>query len=237
VEVTGEGRDVVLLHGGGGGAADLAALRDLLQPGRRIIAPDQRGHGRSPDLGELTYAAMAHDTAQLLDELGVRAADLVGWSDGGIIAAFVARDRPDLVRRVVAISANVSSAPPAPAAFPDEARAWVAAATADQFAMPPGRETLAGAAEGWPSIVARLKALWLGDPGITLDDLERIDRPILYLAGDGDVVRAEHTIAMFRATPGAQLAILPNASHELPRTHPRLVAAIVERFLAEPDPA
>jgi pimeloyl-ACP methyl ester carboxylesterase len=233
VEITGEGPDLVLLHGGAGGAADLAALRDLLQPGRRIVAPDQRAHGRSPDLGELTYAAMAADTAALLDELGVRGADVVGWSDGGILALFLARDRPELVGRAVPISANVSSAPPAPAAMPQEALDWVRDHGAESMTLPAGRDELPGAAEAWPAVVRKLQAMWLGEPGITLTDLGGLTTPVLFVAGDHDVVRPEHTLAMFQATPEAQLGIVPGATHRVPQTHADAVAALIERFSPE----
>jgi pimeloyl-ACP methyl ester carboxylesterase len=232
VEIDGEGPALVLLHGGGGGASDLADLRDRLRAGRRIIAPDQRAHGRSPDLGDLSYAAMAADTAALLDELGVHAADVVGWSDGGIIGLFVARDRPDLVGRLVAISANVSWAPPAPAAMREASFEWLRAATAADVTMPAGREELPGAVDAWPTIVEKLRAMWQGDPGITLADLARIDAPVLYLAGDHDVVRNEHTLAMFEATPNAQLAIVPDADHWVAQRPISIVVPIIERFLA-----
>jgi pimeloyl-ACP methyl ester carboxylesterase len=235
VETTGAGRDLVLLHGGAGGIEDLSALRDRLQAGRRIIAPDQRAHGRSPDLGELTYAAMASDTAALLDGLRVRNADFVGWSDGGLIALMVARDRPDLVRRAAAISANVSSAPPAPAAMEASSLDWARTATADEVELPAGRAELPGAAAAWPGIVKRLTAMWLADPGIDLRDLSRLTRRVLILAGDRDLVRTEHSVAMFKAIPDAELAIVPGATHRLPQTHAAAVAAIVVGFLDESD--
>ena len=231
VDINGKGPDLVLLHGGAGSHRDFDALRSLIREGRRVIAPDQRCHGRSPDLGELTYAAMAADTAELLDDLGVRGADVVGWSDGGLIGLFLARDRPDLVGRLVPISANVSWAPPAPAAMDDSAFAWLATATAADFTLPDGRDELPGAAEAWPAIVERLKAMWRGDPGITLADLARLRTPVLFVAGDRDLVRTEHTVAMFEATPGAQLAIVPGADHRVPQKRAAEVAAIIDAFL------
>lgn len=235
VEIDGEGPDLVLLHGGAGGIADLAALRERLRPGRRVIAPDQRAHGRSPDLGELTYLAMAADTAALLDELGVHAADVVGWSDGGALALMLARDRPDLVRRAVPISANVSWAPPAPAAMEDSAFDWLRDRAREDVTMPAGRDELPGAADAWPGIVEKLRTMWFAGPEITLADLASIERPVLYLAADRDLVRHEHTLAMFAATPGASLAIVPGADHRVPQIHPDEVAAIVTRFLATDD--
>jgi len=79
VEIDGDGPDLVMLHGGGGNVDDLAGLRSAMRPGRRLILPEQRAHGRTPDVGTLSYAQMAADTAALLDGLGVSSADLVGW--------------------------------------------------------------------------------------------------------------------------------------------------------------
>ena len=67
--------------------------------------------------------------------------------------------------------------------------------------------------------------------GVEYDNLGRITSPVLYLAADGDIVPLEHTVAMFRATPGSQLAIVEHADHRLPQNRVDEVAAIVERFL------
>ncbi|MBI2763280.1 MAG: alpha/beta hydrolase [Chloroflexi bacterium] len=181
-EIRGSGPDLVMLHGGAGGIADLAELRERLGTGRRVISPDQRGHGRSSGEGEISYAAQAVDTAALLDELNVRNADVLGWSDGGIVGLLLTRDRPDLVGRLIAISAN--------------------AALSSRHG-----------------------------PDLRLEDLGRISASVLYLAADADIVPLEHTVAMVRATPGAHLAIVPDADHHLVLKRVDEVAAIVERFL------
>ena len=230
VEVAGDGSDLVLLHGGAGSRDELEDLRALVGPDRRVIAPDQRAHGRSPDLGELSYPLMAADTAGVLDELGVRAADIVGFSDGGIVALLLARDRPELVGRVVAIGANVSWAPPAPRIYTDGYMARLATITAADLPMPEVRRILPGAVEAWPAIVEKYRALWLGEPGITLAHLAGVRTPVLYVVGDGDT-RVEHTVAMYRATPGSQLAVVPGTGHDVPRSRPADLAAIVQRFL------
>jgi pimeloyl-ACP methyl ester carboxylesterase len=75
--------------------------------------------------------------------------------------------------------------------------------------------------------------MWQADPGITLADLATIDRPVLYVAGDRDLVRTEHTVAMFEATPDAWLAIVAGATHSVPQTHAAEVAGVIERFFGE----
>ena len=231
VEVAGEGPDLVFLHGGAGGIRDLDALRERLAPGRRTISPDQRGHGASPDPGEMTYAAMAADTAELLDELGVAGAAIVGWSDGGVVGLLLARDRPDLVRHLVAISANAALASDPPALTP-EAAEYLAAMKSEELEPPEGREVLPDAAASWPATAERIVAMWRQGPDLPLADLNRISCPVLYMAADGDIVPLEHTAAMVRATPGAHLAILDHADHRLPQRRVDDVAAIVKRFLA-----
>ncbi len=220
-----------MLHGGAGGIDDLAALRDLLGTGRRVISPDQRGHGRSPAGGEISYAAQAFETAVLLHELGVQKADVLGWSDGGIVGLLLARDRPDLVGRLVAISANaaLTSEPPA---VVNRVLEWIAQAQAGDLSMPGGRDALRNAEAEWPGTAEQILQMWRSGPDLHLEDLGRISASVLYLAADADIVPLEHTVAMFRATPGAHLAIVPDADHHLVLKRADEVAAIVERFLA-----
>jgi pimeloyl-ACP methyl ester carboxylesterase len=231
VQIEGSGHDLVMLHGGGGGIGDLNALRTLLLPGRRIVAPDQRGHGRSPGDGEISYAAQARETAELLDALAVRHADIVGWSDGGVLGLLLARDRPDLVHRLVAISANAALDSVPPALTPG-AREYLANLGPGDLQMPDGRDALPDAEADWPGVAARILEMWRRGPNLAIEDLSRITAPVLYLAADRDIVPGAHTLAMFEATTGAQLAIAPAATHRLPQQRPAEVAAIVERFLA-----
>ncbi|HKG55985.1 MAG TPA: alpha/beta hydrolase [Candidatus Limnocylindrales bacterium] len=236
VEITGHGPDLVLLHGGGGTIDDLGALRTLLSANHRVVAPEQRGHGRTGDPGDISYPAMAADTAALLDALAVERADLVGWSDGAVIALLVARDRPDLVGSVVSIGGNVDATPPATPAFTESTSAWLASATPADVPMPPlYRDPREGPAH-WPLVAARVLEMWRHDPGLSLDDLSRLSCPVLFVSGDRDMIELDHTLAMYRAAASAALAIVPHAGHHVPATHVALVAELTEQFLSHPPP-
>lgn len=78
--------------------------KTLDQAGYRVIALDNRGHGESdkPHDPEAYHPeTMAADAAGLLDELGIEAAHVMGYSMGARISAFLTLSRPDLVRSVV----------------------------------------------------------------------------------------------------------------------------------------
>ncbi len=104
----GEGEPILLIHGFASNVAanwiDPQWVRTLTQAGRRVIALDNRGHGESDKLYEPErYCApeMAEDARRLLDHLGIESADVLGYSMGARIAAFLAFAHPERVRSVV----------------------------------------------------------------------------------------------------------------------------------------
>jgi pimeloyl-ACP methyl ester carboxylesterase len=104
----GDGPAVLLIHGFASNHrvnwVSTSWTRDLVAAGRRVVAFDNRGHGESgkphdPDV----YPApvMAEDARRLLDHLGIERADVIGYSMGARIAAFLALAHPERVRSVV----------------------------------------------------------------------------------------------------------------------------------------
>jgi pimeloyl-ACP methyl ester carboxylesterase len=109
VTVVGEGRPLVLLHGGGPGASALANYRDNLPAfdGFRVILPDQPGFGGSyrpteADLAERSITEITVDVLyQVLDALDVDRFFLLGNSLGGAAALSMAITRPERVEKLV----------------------------------------------------------------------------------------------------------------------------------------
>jgi len=104
----GQGDPILLIHGFASNAGtnwvDPGWVRALVADGRRVIAFDNRGHGQSEKLYEPErYGApvMAEDARALLDHLGIERADVMGYSMGARISAFLVLKRPERVRSVI----------------------------------------------------------------------------------------------------------------------------------------
>ena len=226
---------LLLLHGGMCTNETWAAQRPDLAAAYRLFLPERRAHGRTPDVdGPLSYQDMADDTVDFIESVVQGPAHLVGWSDGGIVALLVALARPDLVRKVVAIGANFRPAPEisaGPDMFDDMAP--------DSPGLAPLREMYAAVtpdgAGHWPVVVGKLAAMFAAQPTLTTDDLARITAPTLVLVGDDDMMTLEHTIALYRAIPDAELSVIPRTSHAVPLEKPAQVNALVLDFLGN-DP-
>lgn len=217
-ETGGSGRPLLLLHGGGNSIhGSFSKQLEVFAKTHAIIAPEQIGHGRTPDVdGPLTYARMAGDTAALLEQLHLKDVDVVGWSDGGIVALILAVRHPELVRRVVVSGANF-----APEGYlPDDLKQM--------------RARDIGPAN---TLSARLNHLWAASP--TEEELNPallagVHRRVLVMVGDHDAIQLDHTIALYRALHDARLCILPGTGHGTFIQRPEWVNAIVESFLDEP---
>ncbi len=140
---TGAGAPVVLLHGGFLDHRMWAAQIPVLAEHHRVIAPDARGHGRSPN----ATAPFRHtdDLAELLRDLGTGPAVLIGVSMGAATAVDTALEHPDLVRALVITGAGTSE--------PYFTDPWTVQAFGDWTgAMAAG--DLAGSVEGFMRFVA-----------------------------------------------------------------------------------
>jgi len=215
-EVRGKGRPLLLLHGGGdSGTHSFEQQLGSFARGHQLILPDQVGQGRSPDVfGVLSYTAMMQDTRELLKSLKTGKVDVVGFSDGGILALMLAVRHPELVRRLVISGVNIAP------------EGLTADALDELRAMP--------VSESPSTVDEKLRLLWLNSPTeqeLNLELLSKIREPVLVISGDRDVVTLEHTVQIYRAIPHAELCVLPGTDHSAFATRADFLNPIALVFL------
>ena len=206
----GYGPPVILLHGG---FANTEAWGNqvpaLMRSGYQVVAIDSRGHGRSTrDARPLTYELMASDVVAVMDRLNLPRAAVVGWSDGAIVGLVLALHNPDRLTRVFAFAANMDPSGVIPGVDHNPMfLRFISRAQLDYRRLSPTPDDFAGFA-------AAVEHMWDTEPNYTAADLARITTPVAIVDGDHDeAIKREHTEYMARAIPGAQLIILPAASH------------------------
>ena len=225
----GQGDPCVLLHPGGAGVDSraLAPTVDALSQVFRAYTPEQRAHGRTPDVdGPVSYELMAQDTIMFIEGVISQPVYLLGVSDGAVVALMVARRRPDLVRRLV-FAAGVFHR--------DGWEEGVLDGEPPEFLKQSYGEISPDGIGHHDVVVAKLAAMHAREPRLTRTDLHQITPRTLVIVGDDDQVRLEHAIEMYRHLPDAELAVVPGTSHGLLVEKPGLCNLIIAEFMTK-DP-
>ena len=188
-EVHGEGKPLVLLHGGLSSIGMFYLVLPELAKTRQVIAVEQQGHGHTADIDRpLSFAQMADDTAELLKQLDVKGADVLGYSDGGLIALHLAVHHPEVVEKLVLASSvydiNGYYPPvveglrnPSPDGFPPIMRE-----SYEQIAPKPD----------WAGLVEKVAKATL-EASLSADDVKAINVPALVVRAKEDIMMPEHT--------------------------------------------
>lgn len=213
----GAGDPILLIHGFASSAKDNwidpTWVGFLTQNGYRAIAIDNRGHGESDKLYDpAAYAAqlMAEDARALLDHLGIARADVMGYSMGARITAFLALKHPDRVRST--IFAGLGGNMVRPMAGTGPIAHALEAESIDDVTNPTAR-TFRAFAEKTGSDLKALAACIRGarDP-ISRAVIGALTCPVLVVTGSEDVIggKAEELAALI---PGAEALTVPRRDH------------------------
>ena len=169
---------------------------------------------------------MAKDTVMFIENVIGQPVYLVGCSDGAVVALMVARNRPDLVRRLV-FAAGVFHR--------DGWEDGVLDGEPPEFLKQGYGEISPDGIGHYDVVVAKLAAMHAREPALTQADLRMITPRTLVMVADDDEVRLEHAIAMYRSLPEAELAVVPGTSHGLLAEKPGLCNSLITEFLTK-DP-
>ena len=208
-EVHGAGPPLLLLHGGTGSIS--AQWIPFFSTQFRVIAMEQMGHGRTADVigRPFHFHDMAEDTVELMRQLGIESAVIVGYSDGGIVGIDMAIHHPERVTKLAVTGANSRAD-----GYTPENLEW--ARTFNPADLPVSDAYARLSPDGpnhWPIVLGRLQRMWPVEPNFKREEMQSIKAPTLIIIGDGDIVTPEHAVEMFRTIPRAQLCVVPHAGH------------------------
>lgn len=207
-ETYGQGKPLVLLHGGGSTIhTTFGRVIPLFSKERQLICVELQAHGRTADrTAELSFEQDADDVAALLKNLQVEKADFLGFSNGGNTVLQIAIRHPQLCNRIVAGSPLLKKNGTFPqfwefmknGTFEQMPQAYK-----DAFwAVNPDSAKLRNMYQKCANRMVNFKEF-------TDEQIKAIKAPVLLVNGDMDVATSEHIVAMSKLIPNCKLAIIP----------------------------
>lgn len=261
VQITGDGPDILLLHGAGGSAHSWATLTPYLASRHRVIALDLPGHGwtRSPR-GRARLGDVAADIAALAAQEGWTPGLVIGHSAGGAVALELARQGRLTPKRLVVVNGALENFRGAAGLlFPAMAKMLALNPFTGLLLSQGGRSlgqvrtllanvgtTLSDDALGHYARLIQRRAHVDGTLAMmaqwSLEDLNRalprIGTPTLFLHGENDgAVAVSVAERAAQSMPDARLVVLPGIGHIAQEEAPEQVAGEIARFcqMAEPQ--
>jgi pimeloyl-ACP methyl ester carboxylesterase len=249
-EVYGQGQPLVLVHGALTTIDMERGIIDDLAKSRQVIAVELQGHGRTRDTDRtMSFELFADDVYALMQQVGVKQADVMGYSMGGGVAEQLAIRHPESVRKLVVMSAAMRR----DGWYPEivSAITTISAAAAPYMMDTPmyqGYKAVAPNPDAFPLLLDHLGEMFRKDYDWTAD-VAKIKAPALVIAGDADAVRADHIVQLFATlggtkvdhgsfqAPVSQLMIMPGTDHiQVILERNNVIVPAVSKFLDAPMP-
>ena len=242
-EIHGKGEPLLLLHGGLFSTGLWGPTLSKLAESRRVIGVDLHGHGRTA-LGarsKISLEDIGRDLAVVVEKLGLRQVDVMGYSFGGGAAMQLAFQHPSLVRRLVVVSAPYAQNGFFAEMLPQQAA--VSGKMAEGMKETPMYTSYAAIApkpEDFPRLLDAMGE-FMRQPYDWSAKVKQLSMPVMLVYGDADMIRPEHIVSFYQLLGGGQrdagwtrehmsrnrLAILPNVTHYEMGVSPGLVSVVV----------
>lgn len=199
-EITGNGDDIVFLHGNGGSGKEFEKNINDFKKDYCCIAIDMRLQGRSGKKSqkELTYELFADDVIKILDNLNINEFCVIGFSDGAITALYLAQKYSDRLKKMILIGANYN----------------VSGLKRRYFIVMKSLRLIFGMLSFIPYFRRqyRLFSLMTKYPDFKQEDLKKIRTPAMVMAGQYDMIKDEHTRTLAKCLD-AKTEIIENQGH------------------------
>lgn len=245
-EVSGEGDPLIVLHGAYMNIPTMGKIIPALAKTHKVYAVEMQGHGRTNDIDRpITYPNLADDVAAFMDAVGLKKADVFGYSMGAIAGLQLAIRHPAKVNKLIFVSGAYDFE-----GWQPEFKAFIPKMSVDMFIKMPFAEEykkLAPNPDGFPELVEKLIALEK-EPMSWESDVKALKVPVLIITGDADAATLEHSVSFFHLLGGgvmgdmghplaqSRLAVMPATAHTAVITQVDLLVSFIEPFLKGETP-
>jgi pimeloyl-ACP methyl ester carboxylesterase len=250
-EIRGTGEPLLLLHGGLFTTELFGPVLTKLAENRRVIGVHLHGHGRTA-LGtrKISLVDIGRDLGVVLQKLGLRQVDVMGYSFGGGAAFQLAVQHPTVVRRLVLVSTPYAQSGFFAEMLPQQAA--VSAAMADAMKDTPMYKSYVAVAPRPQDFPRLLDAMgeFMRQPYDWSASVKQLTMPVMLVYGDADMIRPEHIVSFYHLLGGGlkdagwmrehmpknRLAILPDLTHYEIGASPVLATTVLPFLNAQSGP-
>ncbi|MBS1668207.1 MAG: alpha/beta hydrolase [Bacteroidetes bacterium] len=212
-EIYGQGKPLVLIHGGGSTIqTSFGKSIPLLEKSRKLIAVELQAHGRTKDRNaDLSFEQDADDIAVLLKNLHVDKADFFGFSNGATTTMHIAIRHPSIVDKMILGSALAKCN-----GVPDWFWDFMKQASLENMPEQLKRAYMEVAADtnGLQIMHDRDVKRMVNFKDIPDEQIKAIQAHTLIIIGDQDVITPEHAIELHKLLANSALAIIPGGHGE-----------------------
>ena len=185
---TGTGEPLILLHGNGGDHRVFLPLIAKLTSHYTIYAVDSRNHGRSDKTDVYDYNVMADDIEALINKLHLKSVNIIGFSDGAIIALLLALRGKEMIKKMALLGVNLK-----PSDFTQQSYQYVL--------------------QHYEQTNDPLFKMMLEQPNIEVSSLTKITIPTLIIGAENDIYNPAMFVEVADNIPNSQLKIMTNHDH------------------------
>ena len=233
-EEYGKGIPLLLLHGGLGSITDFKKCLPNLSKKYKVIAFDAPGLGRSEFADSImTYKLMADYYSKAIDLLKLDSTYVIGWSDGGNVALFLAKMRPDKIKKIAVSGATYKLQGTTKTSL-EEIKKFSDTVWVSKELKPWIKQFKEKSPTGnWKRYIIEAKKMWFEEIYFDKSILYEINIPTLLVYGDNDIYTPELGLELYKAIKKSQFCILPNTTHDVFWEKPELINQILLTFFNE----
>lgn len=223
---------IILLHGALGSNEQFKLLEQSLSNHYKVHVPNLPGHGGTGLQQEFSIHFFAQYLEEYIEQHYLKGTSVFGYSMGGYVAMYLARQKPELVNKIITLATKWSWDETIAAREVKMLQPDIIEQKLPQFAQALAQRH---APYDWKELLRKTADMMLqmgkNNP-LKHEDLTQVTTPSLIMLGDRDkMVSLQETVEAYQHIPGAQMAVLPKTPHPIEQADIEMLSFFIRRFI------